>query len=75
MALVVAFETPGEFVAVSIPSSTDAPELRVYSTIGVQGALQELIARFEKASGRRLSVTWGTAPMLVKRLQGGGPPM
>jgi molybdate transport system substrate-binding protein len=46
-------------------------ELKVYSTIGVQGAVEELVPQFEKASGHRLVLTWATAPMLVKRLQGG----
>jgi molybdate transport system substrate-binding protein len=30
-----------------------------------------LIPRLEQASGRKLAVTWGTAPMLVKRVEGG----
>ncbi len=50
-------------------------ELRVYSTIGVRGAAEDLFQSFEKASGHklavRLAVTWGTAPMLVKRIEGG----
>jgi molybdate transport system substrate-binding protein len=46
-------------------------ELKVYSTIGVQGAVEQLVPQFEKASGYRLAVTWATAPMLVKRIQGG----
>ncbi len=46
-------------------------ELTVYSTIGMRSAAEELFARFEKASGHKLSVTWGTAPMLVKRIEGG----
>jgi molybdate transport system substrate-binding protein len=46
-------------------------ELKVFSTIAVQGALEALVPAFEKASGRRLDITWNTAPALVKRLQGG----
>jgi len=50
-------------------------ELSVYSTIGVRSAAEDLFARFERTSGQtlavRLSVTWGTAPMLVKRIEGG----
>ena len=46
-------------------------ELRVFSTIAVQSALEELAPRFEVAIGIRLEVTWNTAPVLVKRLQGG----
>ena len=46
-------------------------ELRVFSTIAVQSVLEELAPRFEIANGIRLEVTWNTAPVLVKRLQGG----
>ena len=46
-------------------------ELTIYSTIGVRSAAEELFLRFEKASGHKLAVTWGTAPMLVKRIEGG----
>ena len=46
-------------------------ELRVYSTIGVRSAAEHLFAQFETTSGHKLSVTWGTAPMLVKRIEGG----
>lgn len=48
-----------------------AAELKVYSTIGVKGALQQLAPQFEKASGDTLAVTWGTAAMLAKRIEGG----
>jgi molybdate transport system substrate-binding protein len=46
-------------------------ELTVYSTIGVRSAAEELFSRFEKADGHKLNVTWATAPMLVKRIEGG----
>jgi len=45
-------------------------ELIVYSTIGVRSAAEGLFAQFEMA-GHKLAVTWGTAPMLVKRIEGG----
>ena len=48
-----------------------AVELKVYSTIGVQGAVEQLVSQFEKASGHKLAITWGTAAMLVKRIEGG----
>lgn len=53
------------------PASTDAAELKVFSTIAVQSAVEALVPQFESASGCRLAMTWATAPMLVKRLQGG----
>jgi molybdate transport system substrate-binding protein len=46
-------------------------ELSVYSSIGVRSAAEELFQRFEAASGQKLTVTWGTAPMLVKRIESG----
>ena len=46
-------------------------ELTVYSSIGVRSAAEELFRRFEKQSGNRLAVTWGTAPMLVARIEAG----
>jgi molybdate transport system substrate-binding protein len=46
-------------------------ELTIYSSIGVRSAAEELFRQFEKQSGHKLVVTWGTAPMLVKRIQGG----
>jgi molybdate transport system substrate-binding protein len=46
-------------------------ELTVYSTIGVRSAAEDLFRKFENSSGHRLAVTWGTAPMLVKRIEGG----
>jgi molybdate transport system substrate-binding protein len=48
-----------------------AAELKVYSTIGVQGAVEQLVPQFEKASGDKLVITWGTAAMLVKRIEAG----
>jgi len=46
-------------------------ELVVFSTIGVRSAAEQLFARFGQASGHKLAVTWGTAPMLVKRIEDG----
>ena len=46
-------------------------ELTVYSTIGVRSAAEDLFRKFETSSGNKLAVTWGTAPMLVKRIEGG----
>jgi molybdate transport system substrate-binding protein len=48
-----------------------AAEIKVYSTIGVQAALEELAPKFEKAPGNKLTITWGTAALLVKRVQAG----
>ncbi len=48
-----------------------AAEIKVFSTIGVQAALEELAPKFEKASGHKLNITWGTAAILVKKVQAG----
>jgi molybdate transport system substrate-binding protein len=48
-----------------------AAEVKVFSTIGVQAALEELAPKFEKASGHKLAITWGTAAILVKKVQAG----
>src|SRR5262249_59969556 len=46
-------------------------KLSVYSSIGVRSAAEELFRKFEKHNGNRLAVTWGTAPMLVARIEAG----
>jgi molybdate transport system substrate-binding protein len=46
-------------------------DLSVYSSIGVRSAAEELFRRFEKQNRCRLAVTWGTAPMLVARIEAG----
>jgi molybdate transport system substrate-binding protein len=48
-----------------------AAEIKVFSTIGVQPALEELAPQFEKATGHKLNITWATAAILVKRVQAG----
>ena len=48
-----------------------AAEVKVFSTIGVQTALEELAPKFEQASGHKLNITWATAAILVKRVQAG----
>jgi len=52
-------------------SAAQAAELKVFSTIGVQAALEELAPQFETDGGARLAVTWATAAMLVKRVEAG----
>ena len=66
----------GRFAAIAVfllaqATFASAAEIKIYSTIGVQAALEELTPKFEKASGHKLAITWGTAAMLVKRVQGG----
>ena len=49
----------------------NAAEVKVFSTIGVQAALEELAPKFEQATGHKLNITWATAAILVKRVQAG----
>jgi hypothetical protein len=44
-------------------------ELSIYSSIGVRSAAEDLFRIFEKQNDSRLAVTWGTAPMLVARIE------
>lgn len=46
-------------------------EMKVYCTIGVQAAVEQMVPQLEAASGCALGFTWATAPMLVRRLQAG----
>ena len=48
-----------------------AAEVKVFSTIGVQAALEELAPKFEQATGSKPNITWATAAILVKRVQAG----
>lgn len=61
-------------VAVLLAAQTSfasAAEIKVFSTIGVQAALEELAPKFEKTTGNKLTITWGTAAILVKKIQAG----
>lgn len=57
--------------AAALPSAVQAAEIKIFSTIGVQSALEELTPKFEKATGHKLTITWATAAILVKRVQAG----
>jgi molybdate transport system substrate-binding protein len=46
-------------------------ELKIYSTIGVKSAAEDLFRRFEETSGHRLTLTWASAAMLIKRIEAG----
>jgi molybdate transport system substrate-binding protein len=48
-----------------------AAELKVFSTIAVEAAMKELIPVYEKESGNKLDITFGTAAGLTKRVQDG----
>lgn len=58
-------------LAASISSHADAADLKVFSTIAVQSALEAIAPKYEKQSGNTLNITWGTAAALAKRVQSG----
>lgn len=45
--------------------------MNVFSTIAVQGVVEQLVPAFERAHACKLDLTWATAPLLLKRLQSG----
>ena len=51
-----------------------AAELKVYSTIGVKSAFEELAPKFEQATGNKLNITWGLISGFVKKAQEGDVP-
>ena len=46
-------------------------EIKVFSTVGVKSVLEDLVPKFEKATGHKLAITWSTASLLAKRVQAG----
>src|SRR6187455_1830819 len=48
-----------------------AAEIKVFSTVGVKHVLEELTPTFEKVSGHKLNIIWGTGVSLAKRMQDG----
>jgi molybdate transport system substrate-binding protein len=51
-----------------------AAELKVYSTIGVNSAIEELAPKFEKATGNKLDISWGLIWGFTKMAQEGDVP-
>ena len=48
-----------------------AAEIKVFSTVGVKSVLEDLVPKFEKATGHKLAITWSTASLLAKGVQAG----
>ena len=51
-----------------------AAEIKVYSTIGVKSALEDLAPKFEKATGNKLNISWGLISGFTKKAQEGDVP-
>jgi molybdate transport system substrate-binding protein len=49
-------------------------EIRVYSTIGVKSALEELAPKFEKATGNKLDISGGLISGFTKKAKEGDEP-
>jgi molybdate transport system substrate-binding protein len=56
----------------SLGVTAQAVELQVLAGGALQGPLTELAAKFESASGHRLSIRYGTTPELIKLTMTGG---
>src|SRR5438132_1099284 len=56
----------------SMPAGASAAEIKGLATIGLQSVMEDLAPRFEKASGHKVSITFGLGVAMVKRVQEGG---
>jgi molybdate transport system substrate-binding protein len=56
------------------PAAASAAELKVYSTIGVKSAIEDLAPKFEKATGNKLNISWGLISGFTKKAQEGDVP-
>ena len=69
--------TVGALVTLAIcllAQAASGAEIKVYSTIGVKSALEELGSKFVKATGNKLNVTWGLISGFTKKTQEGDVP-
>src|SRR5438876_5047151 len=55
----------------AIPLSAAAADVKGLSTIALQSVAEELLPQFEKASGHKVSITYGLGVAMVKRVQEG----
>src|SRR5207248_2141794 len=54
-------------------SVVQAAELQVIAGGGITASLTEIVAQFERASGHKVGVRYGTAPELIKMATSGSP--
>ena len=63
----------GSTLGLASASAVQAAELRVIAGGGIAAALNEIAALFERASGHRVVIRYGTAPELIKMAASGVP--
>lgn len=63
----------GSIVILSSVSTAQAAELQIVAGGAIAGALNEIAAQFERASGHKLVIRYGTTPELIKMATSGGP--
>lgn len=56
-------------IAPALPQ--ERSEIHLVSSIGIRGALQKMLPEFERASGRKVVIDWGTTAGLKRELEGG----
>jgi molybdate transport system substrate-binding protein len=56
---------------IAFPISTLAAEMKMFSTIGVQGAIEALLPQFERTTGHKAIITFGLAAPLSERIREG----
>jgi molybdate transport system substrate-binding protein len=69
--------TVGALVTLAIcllGQAASGAEIKVYSTIGVKSALEDLAPKFEKATGNKLNISWGLISAFTKKAQEGDVP-
>jgi molybdate transport system substrate-binding protein len=61
-------------VLAAVPTPhAEAAELQVLAGAGIRAPLNEIAAQFEKATGHKVVIRYGTAPQLMKMATAGGP--
>jgi molybdate transport system substrate-binding protein len=58
-------------VTLACTSGVQAAAITVYCTIGVQSAVEEMVPKFEQATGHKLNIVFNTSAGLNKRVQDG----
>jgi molybdate transport system substrate-binding protein len=69
--------TVGALVTLAVcllAQAVSGAEIKVYSTIGVKSALEELGSKFEQATSNKLNITWGLISGFTKKAQEGDVP-